>query len=90
MTYSSVCSLEEDAGCLPLLLFAGLCVRGRLGSLVIVLEGDLGGGLGFLAIVLEGDLDLNSCFFYYWQTDQVGSNTLKDTISVDFLVKIHF
>ena len=28
-------------------LVAGLCVRGRLGSLAIVLEGDLGGGLGF-------------------------------------------
>ena len=40
----------------------------------IVLAGDLGGGLGFLAIVLEGDLDLNSCLFYYWQTNQVGNN----------------
>ena len=42
--------------------------------LSIVLEGDLGGGLGFVAIVLEGDLNLNSCLFYYYQTNEVGNN----------------
>ena len=45
-------------------------LAGDLAILGIVLEGDLGN----LGIVLAGSLDLNSCLFYYWQTDQVGNN----------------
>ena len=45
-------------------------MRLSLGLSTIVLAGDLGN----LGIVLAGNLDLNSCLFYYWQTDQVGNN----------------
>ena len=46
------------------------CVSRRLDYFGIVLEGDLAN----LGIVLAGNLDLNSCLFYYWQTDQAGNN----------------
>ena len=58
-----------------------LCRRMQVAVLSIVLAGDLGGGLWFLAIVLEGDLDLNSCFFYYQQTNQVGNNNSNSLLS---------
>ena len=51
-------------------LLVDYCVSRRLDYFGIVLEGDLGN----LGIVLAGSLDLNSCLFYYWQTDQVGNN----------------
>ena len=48
-------------------------LAGDLAILGIVLEGDLGN----LGIVLAGNLDLNSCLFYYCQTDQVGNNVFN-------------
>ena len=51
-----------------------IVLAGDLAIVGIVLEGDLGN----LGIVLAGNLDLNSCLFYYWQTDQVGNNNKNE------------